>query len=384
MEAHPPRLIEDIFGALIPPACREHVLGDWHERYTSPSQYISDAIVTLPFIIVSQIRRTFRIELFLAELCAAYIAFGLASFRDGPGYLFAEGMLLPLAIMIGAVLFPLIVTEAYRDRDNESLRWMCLRVGIALASGYFVQGVLGLLDSGLKLPASLTLSGTLLAFPMLVMVRTWYARIQHGPTSITTGAAISLDQLRRRSEEEHRKAWHVNFAWLAAALLILVNLSWNPFPSGQSFGGGFIEFILVQSVIVGIFLKFGQYKQGNAGWKHRLESSSILVSRNAYRVQLVGKRDGLRLWSGAGVPWVLSGPALFLLFVLAFPFFILLIAWVLGQALPAFANTGHLWLSLVALIALLLSWLYLRRVNERAARAIQKEIDALDTSEKKQ
>jgi hypothetical protein len=50
MENHPPKLIERIVGALVPPACREHVLGDWYERYTSLSQYLWDATTTLPFI----------------------------------------------------------------------------------------------------------------------------------------------------------------------------------------------------------------------------------------------------------------------------------------------------------------------------------------------
>ena len=58
MEARPPLLIEAIVRRLTPPPCREHVLGDLCERYTSPLAYISQAVRTLPYVIVSQIRRT--------------------------------------------------------------------------------------------------------------------------------------------------------------------------------------------------------------------------------------------------------------------------------------------------------------------------------------
>ena len=41
MEARPPILIEAIVRWLTPAPCREHVLGDLCERYTSPLAYVS-------------------------------------------------------------------------------------------------------------------------------------------------------------------------------------------------------------------------------------------------------------------------------------------------------------------------------------------------------
>jgi hypothetical protein len=35
--------MEALVGLLTPPACRDHVLGDLHERYSSPAQYLVDA-----------------------------------------------------------------------------------------------------------------------------------------------------------------------------------------------------------------------------------------------------------------------------------------------------------------------------------------------------
>jgi hypothetical protein len=70
METHPPKLIEAIVERLVPPACREHVLGDLSERYESPGQYMMDAVRTIPLVIASQVRRTSKIGVVVAEACA--------------------------------------------------------------------------------------------------------------------------------------------------------------------------------------------------------------------------------------------------------------------------------------------------------------------------
>ncbi len=54
--------METIVGALLPPSCREPVMGDLCERYTSPGQYLADAFRTVPFVLWSQIRRSFDVQ----------------------------------------------------------------------------------------------------------------------------------------------------------------------------------------------------------------------------------------------------------------------------------------------------------------------------------
>ena len=61
MEARPPALIDALVRRLVPPACREHVVGDLWERYTSPRHYALDAVRTIPAVVASQIRRTARL-----------------------------------------------------------------------------------------------------------------------------------------------------------------------------------------------------------------------------------------------------------------------------------------------------------------------------------
>lgn len=58
MGARPHPLIESLVRLLVPPASREHVMGDLSERYRSPSLYLLEVLRTLPFVLASRVRRT--------------------------------------------------------------------------------------------------------------------------------------------------------------------------------------------------------------------------------------------------------------------------------------------------------------------------------------
>jgi len=58
MHSGPSKTAEAIVAIFVPPACREEVLGDLHERYRSPGQYAMDAVRTVPFVVYSRILRT--------------------------------------------------------------------------------------------------------------------------------------------------------------------------------------------------------------------------------------------------------------------------------------------------------------------------------------
>jgi hypothetical protein len=57
-DGQPSQLLQRLVRALLPPAAREHVVGDLNERYRSPGHYFADALAVLPFIVASQVRRT--------------------------------------------------------------------------------------------------------------------------------------------------------------------------------------------------------------------------------------------------------------------------------------------------------------------------------------
>jgi hypothetical protein len=74
MPSGPSKTTVAVVAFLIPPACREEVLGDLHERFQSPSQYVADALFTITLIILSRIRRTADVEILLLQSFALYMS----------------------------------------------------------------------------------------------------------------------------------------------------------------------------------------------------------------------------------------------------------------------------------------------------------------------
>lgn len=58
MPKGPSRFAEKIVGALLPGDRREEVLGDLHERYSSPRQYVLDVVRTVPLVVLSHTKRS--------------------------------------------------------------------------------------------------------------------------------------------------------------------------------------------------------------------------------------------------------------------------------------------------------------------------------------
>jgi len=60
MPHHPSRRLESVLSALLPPACREHVMGDLSECAETRGQYIGVFLAILPTVVLSATRRTLR------------------------------------------------------------------------------------------------------------------------------------------------------------------------------------------------------------------------------------------------------------------------------------------------------------------------------------
>ena len=75
MNPGPSKAAEAIVAVFLPPACREEVLGDLHERYRSPRQYGLEALRTVPLVILSRIRRTADPQVILMQAFALYVSF---------------------------------------------------------------------------------------------------------------------------------------------------------------------------------------------------------------------------------------------------------------------------------------------------------------------
>ena len=113
VETCPPKVIERVVQLLMPPASREHVLGDLSERYVSPRQYLVDALRTLPFVVVSRVRRTSNPALNTADVVMLW--FWAVIWGSGEHVWLAAGIPAFVAISV------LILRAAYRANHLEFL-----------------------------------------------------------------------------------------------------------------------------------------------------------------------------------------------------------------------------------------------------------------------
>jgi hypothetical protein len=368
METHPPKLIERIAGALIPADCREHVLGDLHERYRSPIRYMLDVLTTLPFLVASQIRRTFRLDLFFAQACGLYIAFAGASLVADPRFLHDRGALVPLAIVIGVALVVFIFGDAYTGRQSpRSHEWM--HVVFALALGYCVRSVVLAYRPEWALPMWVMLLGSAAAIPMLTLLRGFMRHGASDTPALERGNSIEST----RMPKEYRKAWRVNWIWLMGALAVSII---SPAIGHSSYGwnvGSGVFLILV------IIVNAWRSMKGSIGSTSRY--TSLAIDREPHRDEVYRKREGLLYWLGRGYFTLDSGQAALVL-ILALPLVIFFIGWLIDAPSVQDVSWVRVWIAFIGFLIVSGAWVYVRRISLRAARAMREELDSLDPDRK--
>lgn len=165
VEPRPSKVTEAVIGILIPPACREYVLGDLHERYENPGQYIADAACTVPFVIVSRIRRTSDPVVLLMEGFALYVSFLCAALWMDRSLLYQDWGLLRIGIPPAIALLTLMLTDAYARPEK---RWP-LKPLFGAVLGIAVAFVARALPQSVMIPGSgmglLLLSTLRMLFP---------------------------------------------------------------------------------------------------------------------------------------------------------------------------------------------------------------------------
>jgi hypothetical protein len=125
MPPGPPKVLESLAKALIPPACREEVLGDLYERYKSPVQYLGDLLSTLPFVTLSRIMRNTPIQLLLMDALLVYGSFLAASWYLARKQVADGGGLMRLAIPSGLTLLFLLIGDAFTGpRRRTAWNWI--------------------------------------------------------------------------------------------------------------------------------------------------------------------------------------------------------------------------------------------------------------------
>lgn len=176
----PPKVVEFLLGVLLPPACRESVLGDLHEGYTSPAQYVRAAASAVPWVIASRIVRTTEPRLLLLEAFALYLAFVTsARFAAGPKFLELWNAYIRLALPVVAALFAMVLVDAYTSTEKR-----LFYVPAAIFGVLWLQFVLTGTSSDWGLPSQLRLYGSVLGVLLVAALRALFLPGDHR----TTGA----------------------------------------------------------------------------------------------------------------------------------------------------------------------------------------------------
>lgn len=217
MPSGPSKLAEAIVAALIPPTCREEIAGDLHERFRSPAQYAADALMTVPLVIASRVRRTADPKSLLMQAFVSYLAFlgGMRlDGRAGPGDRWG---LVRAAIPAAMVLLGLIMEDAYAHPGRRSslhlVRGPLLGIAIALAS----QAILWVAGTGLALPPWNVIYGCAVSLPLSSAIRLLFPPVTAGLLG-ANAPAVWLKQ----SGEPREKAFPAALALAIIGVLVLL------------------------------------------------------------------------------------------------------------------------------------------------------------------
>jgi hypothetical protein len=111
----PPPLLEGFVGALVPPAAQEAIMGDLFELYQSPLQYMVSAARTIPFVLVSQIRRQANIPAMIFQALASSACFiGILLSLHQPI------VMTNLLLVIAATIVVALILDVYRNDKPTS------------------------------------------------------------------------------------------------------------------------------------------------------------------------------------------------------------------------------------------------------------------------
>jgi hypothetical protein len=193
MRPAPPRKLERLIGLFIPPACREEVLGDLHERYTGRARYLADALCAVPLVIVSRIRRTTDAQVLLMEAFVLMLSLlGAARYNDAT-FLTKQWGLLRLAIPAAMALLGLMLDDAYA---RPGARWPLKAVrapAFGLGMACLLQAVLSMGNPELTLPRWILWCGLGLGILLASTVRLLFPPLADRPQG-AHGPAFWLQQ----------------------------------------------------------------------------------------------------------------------------------------------------------------------------------------------
>lgn len=180
MASGPSKVSELAVWIVLPPACRESVLGDLHERYASPAQYVRDAVTTVPWVIASRLIRTTDARLLLLEAFALYLSFVTsARFAADPGFLDLPNAYVRLAVPVLVALAALVLADAYARTERRMFHG-----SVAALTAVWLRFWSTAPNSNLSVPFHVILYSSVLGILLVTVIRAIFLPGDHR----TTGA----------------------------------------------------------------------------------------------------------------------------------------------------------------------------------------------------
>jgi hypothetical protein len=358
MEARPHPIAERVVSLLLPPACREPIVGDLHERYVSAAQYLVDALRTVPFAVWGQVRRTTSPMLAAAEAVAVYIAFVVASGITSPGRFGSATIPVGAAVAALAALATVVLRDAWAGQTPRARAHFALDAVLALTCAAVVHAALRTLGARLALEPIVSLTGMVIGVPLLTGVRVLQAPLARADSTTNGGGVMSgprPGQRREMQRDLHRWWWTIAAVGFTAGVGLLAIPSTAP----------------IRPLVVAwlaLFVGIGVYQKRLTYWPQRPDIGADRDSVSRYRTALEFRRDEQARWPARRLRWIAG--------VVTVAFLLSLVRLFVpsGGTPPA---TGALFPLAVACGAFTL-FAFTRRMTNRAAAGFQQEMDALD------
>jgi hypothetical protein len=246
METRPPEIVSLIVRLLVPPASREHVLGDLNERYESPGRYVIDALKTVPFVVASRVRRT--VNPGLSAFLALYLWFGVFW---GPAQKHWFIAAVPALISVAV----LVLRDAYRTLAPHPYRAAAGDVIAAAAAVLTTQAMCAFFAPDWTLTSGALRVGFPLGFFLLFFVRLQSPTGVHQP--IAFAPAMTMQELSSEIDVYERIVRRAIRIELGAAVVVIAcfaaALIFAP-PTASMFSTLGLVLALSGAVFVGVFL----------------------------------------------------------------------------------------------------------------------------------
>jgi hypothetical protein len=189
MPSGPSKALEAIVGLFVPPACREEVLGDLHEKYSGTAQYILLALQAVPCVIVSRIWRMTDARVLLMETLLIYASYLAAAWYTNKAFLYGRYGLSRLAVPAVLAVAFMMIEDAWSAAREKSPWRLTAEVGLGtfLAFSWMER----------RLPDTLNLFGAcaslLLVSAVRILFRPQFSRhqIAAGPVAPSEPAALA-------------------------------------------------------------------------------------------------------------------------------------------------------------------------------------------------